>query len=158
MRISKLLAATAAGLALAAAVMLPAMAGPSHASHPAKPAGTHGTLHSSLTPKVAHPGTRLTLKASGAEKHTGYLCLFAIVKGTQHGQELGNTASVTSSKKGRFHCSLTFKPFKAVVAGKTRHCPLRKADKKAHVVCGFAAADPLHPNKSNAFQPFTAKK
>jgi hypothetical protein len=154
MRITKLMAVAASGCALAAAVTLPAIAGTSHQS---RPAGTHGTFHSTLTPKVAHKGTRMTLKASGAEKKTNYLCLFAIVKGTAHGQELSNVASVTSTKHGTFHCSLTFKPFKAVVAGKTRHCPLTKADRKAHVVCGFAAADPLHSTKSNAFQPFTAK-
>jgi hypothetical protein len=155
MHISKYLAVAASGCALAAAVALPAIAG---AAHPAHPSGTHGTFHSTLTPKVAHKGTRMTLKASGAEKKTSYLCLFALVKGTQHGQELNNTASVTSSKKGTFHCTLTFKPFTAIVAGKTRHCPLTKADKKAGVKCGFAAADPLNATKSNAFQPFTAKK
>jgi hypothetical protein len=158
MRISKLLAAAAAGLALAAAVMVPAMAGTSHPSHAARPAGKHGNLHSTLTPKVARPGTRMTLRVSGAEKHTGYTCIFALVKGSSHGEDLANFTSATSSKKGRFHCSLTFKPFKATVAGKVRHCPLTKADRKAGVKCGFAAADPSHPKRSNAFQPFTAKK
>jgi hypothetical protein len=155
MRISKLIAVGASGCALVAAVTLPAMAGP---SHHAQPSSTTGTLHSTLSPKTAHKGTKMTLKASGAEKKTGYLCLFALVKGTSHGQELTNTKSVTSSKKGKFSCTLTFKPFTATVAGKTRHCPLTKKDKKAGVKCGFAAADPLHPTKSNAFQPFTAKK
>ena len=156
MRISKLMAVGAAGCAIAAAVAIPAAAG-AHPSHAAHPAGKNGTFHSTLSPKTAHTGTKMTLKATGAEKKTSYLCLFAIVKGTQHGQDLNNAISVKSTKKGTFSCSLKFKPFSATVAGKTRHCPLKKADKKAGVKCGFAAADPLNPTKSNTIQYFTAK-
>jgi hypothetical protein len=154
MRIHKALAVGVSGCAIAAAAVVPATAGAAHASHPAL---THGTLHSSISSTTAHTGTKLTLKASGAKKKTSYLCLFALVKGTQHGQDLNNTSNAKSTKKGKFHCTLTFKPFTATVAGKLRHCPLTKADKKAHVVCGFAAADPADQN-SNAFWPINAKK
>ena len=61
MRISKLIAVGASGCALVAAVTLPAMAGP---AHHARPSGTTGTLHSTLSPKTAHTGTKMTLKAS----------------------------------------------------------------------------------------------
>jgi hypothetical protein len=159
MRIGKLMAVTATGCALAAAIAIPATAGAGHAapaSHPA--AGKHGTFHSSLSPKVAHPGTKMTLKATGAKKKTSYTCIFAIVKGKAHGENLNNTKSVTSTKKGKFSCSLKFHPFKETVSGKVRHCPLTKADKKAKVKCGFAAADPLDSTGSNTIQYFKAKK
>ena len=100
----------------------------------------------------------MTLKATGAKKKTSYTCIFAIVKGKAHGENLNNTKSVTSTKKGKFSCSLKFHPFKETVAGKVRHCPLTKADKKAKVKCGFAAADPFDPNGSNTIQYFKAKK
>ena len=155
MRISRLMAVAAIGCAISGAAAIPALAGPNHSAHPA---GTHGTLDSSISPHTAHNGTRITMHASGAHKKTDYICLFALVKGSQHGQNLNNSTSVTSSKKGKFSCSLTFHPFHATVAGKVRHCPLTKADKKAHIVCGFAAADPSDPNGSNAFWPIKAKK
>jgi hypothetical protein len=158
MRISKLMAVGFSGCALAAAVAIPATAGAGHPAQAAHPAGTHGTFHSTLSPKTAHKGTRMTLKASGAEHKTNYICVFAIVKGKQHGQDLLNTATVKSSKHGSFHCSLVFKPFKEKVAGKVRHCPLTKADKRAGVKCGFAAADPLNSTKSNTIAYFKAKK
>jgi len=158
MRIYKVLAVGASGCAIAAAAIVPATAGAAHASHPARPALSHGTLHSSISTTTAHTGTKLTLKASGAKKKTSYLCLFALVHGSnQNGPNLANHVSVKSSKKGKFHCTLTFKPFTANVGGKLRHCPLTKADKKAHIVCGFAAADPQDSQGSNAFWPINAK-
>jgi hypothetical protein len=162
MRIPKVLAVTASGCALAAAIAIPATAGAAHTAkpaHPAKPAGTHGTLHSSVSTHTVKKGTKITLKASGAKKKTSYLCLFALVKGANaNGPNLTNTKSVKSSKKGKFSCTLTFKPFKETVAGKVRHCPLTKADKKAKVQCGFAAADPADSTGSNAFWALNVKK
>jgi putative lipoic acid-binding regulatory protein len=158
MRINRYVTVAISGCAIAAAAAIPAVAGAGHAAHPARPAGVNGTFHSTLTPKVAHPGTKMTLKATGAEHKKNYICIFAIVKGKAHNQDLFNTTTVKSSKKGTFHCSLTFHPFKETIAGKVRHCPLTKADKKAGVKCGFAAADPLNSTKSNTIQYFTARK
>jgi hypothetical protein len=151
MRISKALAVAATGCALVATGVIPATASAGHAAHPARPDLSHGTLHSSVSTTHVKTGTKITMKVSGAKKNTGYLCLFALVKGASaNGPNLNNTKSVTSSKKGKFKCTLTFKPFSASVAGKTRHCPLTAKDKRAKIVCGMAAADPGDQN-SNAF-------
>jgi hypothetical protein len=154
MRISKALAVAATGCALVATSVIPATASSGHAAHvahPARPALSHGTLHSHVSTTHVKTGTKITMTVSGAKHRTGYLCLFALVKGASaNGPNLHNTKSVISSKKGKFKCTLTFKPFKASVAGKTRHCPLTKKDKKAKIVCGMAAADPQDQN-SNAF-------
>jgi hypothetical protein len=152
MRISKALAVSVSGLALAATAALPAAAG---ANHPAT--GKNGTLPSTLSAKSAHIGQKLTLKVHGAKKKTSYICVFAIVKGKQNSPFLGNTTNVTSSKKGAFKCTLTFKAFSGQIGSKTYHCPPTAADKKAHIKCGFATADPADKN-SNAIQYFTAKK
>jgi hypothetical protein len=147
MRIRSTLAVAVSGCALAASVAIPAAAGPAtHAQH-ARPALSHGTLHSTISTTHAKTGTKLTLKVTGAKKKTNYLCLFALVKGANKNYpNLTNTAHPVSSKKGKFSCTLTFKPFKE---GKFA-CPLNKAAKKAKLTCGFAAADPVDQN-SNAF-------
>jgi hypothetical protein len=154
MRFSKALAVSVTGCALAAATALPATAGAAHAAHPA---GKNGTFPSSLSASVAHPGTTLTLQAHGAKKQTNYFCFFTIVKGKKHGRDLSNTQTVTSSKKGKFHCSLTFRAFHGTIGGKTYHCPRTHKDTKAGIKCGFAAVDPATSQRSTTIQYFTAK-
>jgi hypothetical protein len=152
MRISRGLAVAVTGASLAAAVTLPAVAGTTH-----HPAGKTGTFHSTLSQtKHVKNGTKLTLKAKGAEKKVTYTCVFAIVKGKNaNSPNLGNIAHATANKKGKFSCSLTFHPFTGTINGKTAHCPPSKADKKAGIKCGFAAADPANSQGSNTIQYFS---
>jgi len=147
MRIRKTLAVAASGCALVAAGVLPATASTPHVARPARPALTHGTLHSTISTTHAKTGTKITLKVSGAKHNTNYLCLFALVKGaSKNYPNLASAVTKKASAKGKFSCTLTFKPFKE---GKYA-CPLNKAAKKAKLACGFAAADPVD-TKSNAF-------
>jgi hypothetical protein len=154
MRIRKTIAVSAAGLSIAAAASLPALAAQ---SHPA--AGKHGTFPSTLSQhKGVHPGTNLTLKAHGAKKNTGYTCAITAVLGKKHYADTGNVKAVTSNGKGKFSCTLTFRKFSGPINGKTVHCPQTKKDKKRGVKCGMAAADPFHPTKSNTIQYFKSHK
>ncbi|HTR71197.1 MAG TPA: hypothetical protein VMH41_13345 [Mycobacteriales bacterium] len=133
------------GLSLAAAATVPASA------------GSNGTFHSTLTPKTAHKGTKLTIKGTHARKKATFDCLFVVIKGkTHYGPDLGSLKKVKSTKKGKVSCTLTFKPFEETVSGKARHCPLSKADKKAHYKCAIAMS--TSDQKSNTIQYFTAKK
>jgi hypothetical protein len=149
MRISKILAVSATGCALAASVALPATAGPAH------PAAA-GTFHSTISTHNPHAGTKVTMKATGAVPKTNYVCIFTIVKGTAHNENPAYDTSATSSKKGAFTCSLKFKPFKLPLGGKTYSCPVSKSAAKSGVKCGFAAADPFKQT-SNTIQYFKAK-
>jgi hypothetical protein len=153
MRIRKTLAVAASGCALVAAGILPATASTPHVARPARPALTHGTLHSTISTTHVKSGTKVTLKVSGAKKGVSYICLFALVKGaSKNYPNINNSTTKTASKKGKFSCTLTFEPFKE---GKFA-CPLNKASKKAKLSCGFAAADP-QDTKSNAFWTLSAK-
>lgn len=163
MRPSKALAVAASGCAILLAATMPATAGTAHPAHPAT--GKNGTFPSKLHPKTAHEGTKMTLKGHKAEKKTTYICVFTVVKGQSHGEDLTNTASVKSNKKGKFSCSLNFHKFKALpvsasgkISSHYRHCPLHKSDKKKGWQCGMAAADPNNSLGSNTIQYFTAKK
>jgi hypothetical protein len=149
MRISKTLAVSAAGLSMAAAAALPAAAGVSH--HPA----SKGSFKSSISPNPVHSGQTLTLKGKGAKKNTAYTCVIVVIKGQSYGLAPGLTI-VHSNKKGKVTCKKTFTSFSASVNGKTRHCPLTKADKKAHFKCGMAVS--TADKKSNTISYFTAKK
>lgn len=147
----KTLAVAASAFALAATAAIPATAGTAH--HPAT--SKHGTFKGKITPsKGIKNGTKVTFKAKkGALKNTNYLCLFAITKGTNHGQDLTNTANVKSTSKGAVKCSLTFKSFKTTVGSATVSCPPTKKQAKAGYICGFAVADPADGgNKSNSFE------
>jgi hypothetical protein len=153
MRITKALAVGITGCALAGAAAIPAVAGSSHA-HPAT--GKHGTFSSKLSPKVAHPGTVLKLKAHGAKKKTTYTCVFTAVKGKMYAADTGALSSVVSNKHGKFTCSKTFEPFHGKLQNGTKvSCPLSKKNKKAGVKCGFAAS--TIDMKSNTIQYFKAK-
>jgi len=153
MRVNRTLVVAVSGLAVVVSVALPASAGASHSA-----TGKNGMFPSTLSPTTAHVGTKMTLKAHGAEKTTNYICVFAMVKGKRQRQDLDNATTIASSSKGTFKCTLTFKAFKAKIAGKTYHCPPTKADKKARVKCAFSAADPSNPKKSHTIQYFTAQK
>jgi hypothetical protein len=154
MRIRKTMAVSVAGLSLAAAATLPALAA---SSHPA--AGKHGTFPSKLSQHTGvHPGTPLTLKAHGASKHKGYTCAITAVLGKKHYADTGNLTSATSNGKGKFHCTLTFRKFSGPIKGKTVHCPQTKKDRKRGVKCGMAAADPFHPKTDNTIQYFKSHK
>src|SRR3954447_6196874 len=134
MRIRKTMAVSAAGLSLAAAATLPAVAA---SSHPA----SKGTFSSSVSPNPVHAGQTLTLRAHGAKKHTSYTCVLIVLHKANYaiGHIIG---SKTSSKHGKFKCSTTFQPYHAtpVNGGKTRHCPTTKKDRRAGWKCGFAAS------------------
>src|SRR4051794_14290011 len=150
MRIPKGLAVASAGVSMAAAVAIPAVA------HPAHPA-SKGTFKSSVSPNPVHSGQTLTLRAHGAKKHTSYTCVLIVLHGANYG--IGHIiGSKTSSRHGKFKCSTTFEPFKAqpVNGGKARHCPTTRKDRKAGWKCGFAASTP--DKKSNTVSYFKAKK
>jgi hypothetical protein len=154
MRIRKTMAVSIAGLSLAAAATLPALAA---SSHPA--AGKHGTFPSKLTPtRGIHPGDVLTLKSTQAHKNKGYTCAFAAVWGKKHAANTTNITSVTSSKHGHFHCSLTFHKFHGTIKGKTVHCPQTRKDRRRGVKCGMAAADPFHSLTDNTIQYFKSHR
>jgi hypothetical protein len=153
MRISKLMAVAAAGCALVTAVTLPAVAGPAH--HPAAKAQTK-TFPSTLTPHTVKPGQTLTLKGHGAKKSTSYSCVLVVIKGANY--TIGPIKNIKSTKKGKVTCKVTYHPYTAtsLTGGKSHHCPLSKADKKAHWRCGVAVST---LDKSSAtIQYFTAKK
>ena len=153
MRISKLMAVGAAGCALAAAVTLPAVAGPAH--HPAAKAQTK-TFPSTLTPHTVKPGQTLTLKGHGAKKSTSYSCVLVVIKGSNY--TIGPIKNVKSTKKGKVTCKMTYHPYKTIslTGGAGKQCPLTKAEKKGHWRCGVAVST---TDKSSAtIQYFTAKK
>jgi hypothetical protein len=135
---------------LAATAVLPAAAGVSH--HPA----SKGTFKSTISPNPAHVGSTLTLKAHGAKKSTAYTCTQLVIKGKNYGLAPGTLKVLHSSKKGKITCKETFNKFSASVGGTTRHCPLTKADKKAHYQCAMAVS--TADQKSNTISYFTAKK
>jgi hypothetical protein len=152
MRISKPLAIAGVGVSLAAAAALPATASTSHSA--VTHSASKGTFHSKVTPKTVHSGQTITLKASGAKKHTSYTCVIVVLKGANYG--IGHLLPAkTSRKHGKFSCSTTFEPFSATVNGKTRHCPTTKSDRKAGFKCGFAAS--TLNKKSNTISYFKAK-
>jgi hypothetical protein len=154
MRIRKTLAVSAAGLAIAAAASLPALAAQ---SHPA--AGKHGTFASHLSPKSGvHPGTVLKLSSKSAHKNVNYTCAITAVKGKKHFADTTNLTSAKSSKKGHLSCSLTFRSFSGKIGSHTVHCPQTKKDRKHGVKCGMAAADPLHQQTDNTIQYFKSHK
>jgi hypothetical protein len=154
MRISKLMAVGAAGCALAAAVTLPATAGTAH--HPAVASKTK-EFPSTLTPKSVKPGQTITLRGHGALKKTSYDCLFIVIKGANYGTDLHSLKPVTSTKSGKVTCKLKFEAFSAKpLSGPTRHCPLKKADKKAGYKCAVAISTLNMKSASRDF--FTAKK
>lgn len=151
MRISKLMAVGAAGCALAAAVTLPAMAGPANHS-----VASTKQFPSTLTPHSVKPGQTLTLKGHGAKKNTNYSCVLVVIKGSNY--TIGPIKNVKSTKKGKVTCKVTYHPYTAMslTGGKSHHCPLSKADKKAHWRCGVAVST---TDKSSAtIQYFTTKK
>jgi len=153
MRISKLMAVAATGCALAAAAAIPATAG---AAHPAATSRTH-TFPSTLTPKTVKPGQTLTLKGHGAKKSTAYSCVLVVIKGAQYDIDL-HIKTVHSTKTGTVTCKMKYEPYTAtsLTGGKSHHCPLSAADKKAHWKCGLAVST---TDKSSAtIQYFTAKK
>jgi hypothetical protein len=155
MRISKFMAVAVGGCALAAAVTLPATAGTAHHS-----VGATKTKQfpSTLTPKSVKPGQTITLKGHGAKKKTNYSCLFIVIKGANYGADYNSLKGVKSGKTGKVSCKLKFEAFKAtpVDGGKARHCPLKKADKKAGFKCAVAISTTDMTSASRDF--FTAKK
>lgn len=150
MRISKTLAVAASACALATAAAIPATAGAAH--HPA----SKGTFKSTISPNPVHSGQTLTLKAHGALKSTSYTCTQLVIKGKTYGLAPGTLKVLKSSSKGKITCKETFNKFSASVGGTTRHCPLTKADKKAHYQCAMAVS--TTDQKSNTISYFTAKK
>lgn len=150
MRISKTLAVAASACAIATAAAIPATAGVAH--HPA----SKGTFKSTISPNPVHSGQTLTLKGSGALKNTSYTCVIVVIKGKNYGLAPGSLTPVKSNSKGKVTCKHTFTSFSASVGGKTRHCPLTKADKKAGFQCGMAVS--TADQKSNTISYFTAKK
>jgi hypothetical protein len=150
MRISKVMAVTAAGCALAAAAALPA-AGASHGA-----VASTKQFKSTLTPSTVKVGQTMTLKGHGALKNTGYDCVVVVIKGTAYGLDSASIKPVTSTKTGAVTCAQKFTAFSASVGGKTRHCPLTKADKKAKFRCGVAVSTPTKTSATIAY--FTAKK
>jgi hypothetical protein len=156
MRISKLLAVTTAGCAVAAAVALPAAAGALGASHHPAVASKTKQFPSTLTPKVVRPGQTLTLKGHGAKKNTSYSCVFVVIKGSNY--TIGSIKNVKSTKKGKITCKRKFEPYTAtsLSGGKSHHCPLTKKDKKAHWRCALAVSTLDKSSATIAY--FTAKK
>jgi hypothetical protein len=154
MRITKLLAVSTAGCALAASAMLPAMASTHHVrSHPSVSSKTK-LFKSTLSPKThIKTGTVMTLKAHGALKNTGYDCVLVVLKGAANAPNFGSIHAVKSSKKGTFTCKETFAPFSGSVKGKTVSCPPSKKELKKGYKCGFAAS--TTNKKSATIQYFT---
>jgi hypothetical protein len=152
MRINKFLAVGIAGLSLAGAATLPAVAG---ASHPAAASKTH-VFPTTLTPHTVHPGTAMTMKGHGARKSTTYNCVFTVLKGSKFW--VGPITQVKSSKKGKVTCHRTFEPYTATsLSGAAPHkCPLTKKDKKHHYRCALSIATSDKASAGNEY--FTAKK
>jgi hypothetical protein len=154
MRIRKTMAVSIAGLSLAAAATVPALAA---SSHPA--AGKHGTFPSKLSQhRGVHPGTVLTLKSTQAHPNVAYTCAFSAVLGKKHAADTTNIISVTSNKHGHFHCSLTFHKFSGMIKHHKVHCPQTKKDRRRGVKCGMAAADPFHQTTDNTIQYFKSHR
>jgi hypothetical protein len=147
MRIRKALAISGTAIALTGAAALPAAA-VNH--HPA----SKGTFKSSVSPDPVHVGETLTLKAHGAKSGSSYICILVVIKGKHYALGPG-AGSHTANKHGKFKCSLTFQSFKGTIAGKTRHCPTTKKDRKAGYKCGFAAS--TSDQKSNTISYFKGK-
>lgn len=154
MRISKLMAVAASGCALTAAVTLPATAGTAH--HPAVASKTK-QFPSTLSPTSVKPGQTITLKGHGALKKKGYDCLLIVIHGANYYADLNSLRTATSTRKGKLTCKVKYEPFSGKPSsGPTRHCPLKKADKKAGFKCAVAASTPDMKSASRDF--FTARK
>jgi hypothetical protein len=142
MRISKTLAVTAAGMSIAAAVSLPAVAG---ASHHTTPNVKTKVFPSTLSPKTGiKTGTTMVMKGHGAKKDTGYTCVQGVQKGAKYWVNFGNVMPVQSSHKGKVKCTTTFAAYTATQAPggpKGSHrCPLSKSDKHHGYSCSMSIA------------------
>jgi hypothetical protein len=153
MRISKVLAVATAGFALAAAATIPATAGTTHNA-----AAKTKQFKSSIKPTTVKEGQTMTLKGHGAKKNTSYTCVVVVIKGSNYGLDSNSLTSVTSSSSGKVTCKQKFEAFSAtpINGGKARHCPLKKADKKAKFRCAIAVS--TIDKKSATISYFTAKK
>jgi hypothetical protein len=141
------------GCALTGAASLPAVAGTGHRA--ASPASTKA-FHSTISPKKIHTGQKFTIKGHGAKKSTSYACIQIVVKGSKHGYDINSVKFVTSTTSGAVTCRSTFKAFHTTVAGKSRHCPLTKTDKKAGYKCGVAVSTTTQSSTTAAY--FTSTK
>jgi hypothetical protein len=153
MRISKTLAVTTAGLAIAAAATLPATAGT--ASHKA-PSVTTKVFPSTLTPNSGiKSGTQMVMKGHGAKKNTDYSCVFTVLKGKNYW--VGPITPVHSNSKGKVKCTRTFQPYDAVslTGGGTRHCPLSKSLRRHHYHCALDISTQDKTSAANEY--FTTK-
>ncbi|MDT5001635.1 MAG: hypothetical protein QOK12_3740 [Mycobacterium sp.] len=153
MRINKTLAVAAAGLSLAAAAAVPAVAG---ATHHAAPSAKTKIFPSTLTPHSGiKSGTKMVLKGHGAKKNTNYSCVFTVLKGSNY--FVGPITPAKSNARGKIKCTRTFQPYTAVSlsGGGSHKCPLSHKDKKHHYRC---ALDLSTTDKSSATnQYFTTK-
>lgn len=112
---------------------------------------------------TAKPGQTIKASGKGALKNTKYYCVIAVYSYRSgkaiSGPDQSTLKTVRSDSKGKIKCSVKYQPFKAKAGGKTRSCPLSKADKKEHFRCGVAFADKATAGaKSASVAPFTATK